>query len=138
MNNIHLPLKFNYTERDIVKIEKDIIETNNSWLQYVKKNELSSQEFLDSYLYKNQKFDYIYNVISFLQYSSKNKKIREASSNFDIKISEYFLNFYKSIDNYKLFLILNKIKDDPIKKELVKKILHLFEKNGVSFNHIIS
>ena len=132
---MNLPIHFNYTVSDIKNIEKEIIQNNNNWLQFVKESTLTPEDFLESYLYKDKKFDYIYHVIHFLKYVVNDHKIKKACSDFELNIKKYFTNFYKSEENYKLFLILNKIKinkNDPNnKKKLIKNILKNFKYNGV-------
>jgi thimet oligopeptidase len=135
-----LPLYFNYSPKDIKNIEYDIIKTNNEWLEYIKKeiNKLTPLEFLESYIYNFTKFDYIPGTISFLKYVSDNEEVRQASVSFDLNLKKYSLDFFKSIENYKLFLILKKIKfkkngikDIHNTKKLIKNILKSFEDNGV-------
>ena len=137
-------LKFNYTISEINNIEKEIIKTDEAWLSKVR-NELCQskthdlyldpESFLESYLFRLSKFDYTFNIINFLQYVSPKKDIRDASRTFELNIKTHFMNFFKSVENYKLFLILKKIKikkdDVNNKKKLIKKILKSFEDNGV-------
>ena len=141
MNTI-ISVSFNYSEDDIKKIYKKIIDKSNKWLSDTKKNiNISPNDFLISYLYHLSEFDYIYGLIIFLQYVSSNKNIREASSKFDLDLQKYYSNYFNSEENYKLFLILKKIKcnndidNDPDNtKKLIKNILKSFEDNGVNLN----
>ena len=132
-----LPVYFNYSPKDIKNIQATIIKTNNIWLEETRKNinKLTPSQFLDSYIYNSKKFDYISGSIIFLKYISDSEKIREASIEFDLNLKKYFLNFFKSTENYKLFLILKKIKikkkDKDNTKKLIKNILKSFEDNGV-------
>jgi len=134
---MNIPLSFNYSVKDIEVIGEKIIDTYNKWLNYVKENKkISPYDFLYSYLYNLNNFDYIFGAIKFLKYVSNDEKIRKASSLFELSIEKYFLNFYKSSENYRLFLILKKIKEndnDNIQK-LIKNILKSFENNGVSLD----
>jgi len=134
---MNIPLSFNYSIKDIETIEKKIIASYNKWLNDVKNNEkISPHDFLHSYLYNLNAFDYTFGAIKFLKYVSPDEKIRKASSLFELNIEKYFLNFYKSSENYTLFLILKKIKEndnDNIQK-LIKNILKSFEDNGVSLD----
>jgi len=133
-----LPLYFNYSVKDIENTEKKIIDKYESWIFNIKNNnEISPIDFLNSYLYNLSEFDYIYGSIKFLKYVSINKDIRDASSKFELNIKEYFLNFFKSYENYKLFLILKKLKlenNNNNQKKLIKNILKLFEDNGAKLN----
>jgi len=135
-----LPIFFNYTDKDIINIKNKIIDINEKWLISIKNNiNIDPQEFLDSYLYKFSKFDYIYEVINFLKYVSPDKKIRDSSSIFTLSLDEYFIDFFKSVENYNLFLILKKIKinknNSNNKKKLIKNILKSFENNGVKLKN---
>ncbi len=135
-----LPIKFNYSITQIKNIEKDFINNEINWINSIKNNKtLTPLEFLNSYIYKNSKYNYIVNSIIFLKYVSPNKNIRNACTNFDLTIKKYYLNFYKSSENYKLFLILKKIKvknDDPNNlKKLIAKILKEFENYGVNLKN---
>jgi Zn-dependent oligopeptidase len=135
---MNVPLKFNFTVNDIKDIEKEIIKNNEEWLKKVKLDkDLTPEDFLKSYLYKDNKFDYIHQIIIFLKYVSPYKDIRDASSNYELKLKKYFMNFYESSENYQLFLILKKLKfkknDINNTRKLVKNILKEFEYNGVQF-----
>ena len=135
---MNIPLKFNFTVNDIKKNQEDIIKNNEIWLKNIKlKKNVDPNFFLDSYLYKDNKFDYISQVIIFLKYVSPDKNIRIACGDYELKLKEYFMKFYESKDNYELFLILNKIKfkknDKDNTRKLVKNILKNFEYNGVHF-----
>ena len=138
MNNISL--SFDYSVKKIKLIEKEIINNNIQWLNNIKKDKnIKPEDFLNSYLYKDSKFNYIYDSIRFLKYVSNNKEIKEASNQFDINIKKYFLKFYNSYENYKLFLILKKIKinkksDKNNLKKLIENIFKSFKNNGVLFN----
>ena len=132
---MNLPLYFNYSVKDIENIEKKIIDKYDDWIFTIKKNTVNPIDFLNSYLYNLSEFDYIYGSIKFLKYVSVNKDIRDASSKFELNIKEYFLNFFKSYENYKLFLILKKIKlENNNQKKLIKNILKSFEDNGAKLN----
>jgi len=132
---MNLPLYFNYSVKDIENIEKKIIDKYDDWIFTIKKNPVNPIDFLNSYLYNLSEFDYIYGSIKFLKYVSVNKDIRDASSKFELNIKEYFLNFFKSYENYKLFLILKKIKlENNNQKKLIKNILKSFEDNGAKLN----
>jgi len=134
---MELPVYFNYSPEDIKNIEATIIKTNNDWLEETKKNisKLTPLQFLESYIYSSNKFDYMIGCISFLKYVVDDEKVRKASVEFDLNLKKYTLDFFKSSENYKLFLILKKIKvkngNKDNTKKLIKKILKSFENNGV-------
>ena len=131
----HISLPFNYSISKIKNIEKKIMITEKKWLNYVKNNNLDPISFLNSYLYKLENFNYIHNILTFLQYVSEKKSIREESRKYELKLKKFFMKFYESNENYKLFLILKKIKIDEDDSnglaKLIKKILRSFEDNGV-------
>ena len=133
-----LPLYFNYSIKDIKNIEKKIIDKYDDWIFNIKNNtDIKPIDFFNSYLYNFVEFDYICGAIKFLKYVSVNKDIRDASSQFELNIKEYFLNFFKSYENYKLFLILKKLKlekNNNNQKKLIKNILKSFEDNGAKLN----
>ena len=134
---MEVSIRFNYSVNEIKKIQKDFINNEKNWINNIKNNKnITPYEFLQSYIYKNNKFDYILNTIIFLKYVSNNKNIRNACNNLELEVKKYNLNFYKSSTNYKLFLILKKIKiennDKNNLKKLIKKILKEFEDNGVN------
>lgn len=134
---MELPIKFNYTLSQIKKLEKDFINNELNWIKNIKSNKnIKPIDFLNSYIYKSSKFDYIINVIIFLKYVSPDKSIRDACSNFQLEIKKYNLDFFKSEENYKIFLILKKIKinkdDNNNLKKLINKILREFEDYGVN------
>jgi Zn-dependent oligopeptidase len=129
-----LPISFDYTSKEIINIKDKIIDVNEKWIISMKNNKnIDPQKFLDSYLYKLSEFDYIYDIINFLKYVSTDKNIRDASSMFILNLEEYFIDFFKSIDNYNLFLILKKIKKNDVNntQKLIKNILKNFENSGV-------
>ena len=135
---MNVPIRFNYTINDIKKNQEDIIKTHEIWLKNIKlEKDLDPNFFLNSYLYKDVKFNYISQTIIFLKYVSPDKDIRDACSNYELKLKKYFMTFYESIENYKLFLILKKIKckknDKNNTQKLIKNILKDFEYNGVQF-----
>jgi hypothetical protein len=102
---MELPIKFNYTLSQIKKLEKDFINNEVNWIKNIKSNKnITPIDFLNSYIYKSSKFDYIINVIIFLKYVSPDKSIRDACSNFQLEIKKYNLDFFKSEENYKIFL----------------------------------
>ena len=131
----HISLSFNYNISQIKNIENEIIESEKKWLNYVKNNNLDSISFLNYYLYKFERFNYIHNIITFLQHVSNNKSIRETSRKYELKLKTFFMKFYESKENYELFLILKKIKikknDKDGLEKIIKKILRSFEDNGV-------
>ena len=134
---MELPIRFNYNVSQIKKIEKDFINNEIKWITVIKSNkDISPYNFLNSYIYKSAKFDYIINSLIFLKYVSPYKSIRDASNNLQLEIKKYNLDFFKSNENYKLFLILKKIKieKDDINnlKKLIKRILKEFEDNGAN------
>lgn len=132
MNNINFEIDKVY----IKKMAKLIINNNKKWLKNIKNVDITPIEFLESYLYHDKSFDYITGLIYFLENVSTDSEIREESVNFGIKLQNYYLNFYKSYENYKLFSILKKIKiknDKNNTKKLIKNILRSFENNGVHF-----
>ena len=133
-----IPIYFNYTKSDIKNIEKEIIQKHNKWLSEIKDLYLDPTEFLDSYLYYSSEFNYIEGVINFLKYVSPDHRIREASSKFHLKLIKFYCDFFRSEENYKLFLILKKIKipnpDRNNLKKLIKNIIKAFEDNGVNLN----
>ena len=140
---MELPIYFNYTEYDIKNISNKIIEKHNKWLSKIMKNtqsndSLNPSQFLDSYLYYLSEFNYIERVINFLKYVSPDHRVREASSKFHLKLIKFYSDFFRSEDNYKLFLILKKIKipnpDTNNLKKLIKNILKGFEDNGVNLS----
>ena len=131
----HISLSFNYNISQIKNIENEIIESEKKWLNYVKNNNLDPISFLNYYLYKFERFNYIHNIITFLQHVSNNKSIREISRKYELKLKTFFMKFYESKENYGLFLILKKIKikdnDKDGLEKIIKKILRSFENNGV-------
>jgi Zn-dependent oligopeptidase len=138
---MELQIRFNYNVSQIKKIEKDFINNEVNWITVIKSNKnISPIDFLNSYIYKSAKFDYIINTLIFLKYVSPNKSIRDACTNLQLEIKKYNLEFFKSNENYKLFLILKKIKiekDDPNNlKKLIKKILKEFEEHGANLKKI--
>jgi len=133
---MNIPIYFNYTAKDIKNISNKIIDVHTSWLKNMSIQKHSPNDFLNSYLSCLADFDYIYNVIIFLKYISPDEKVRNALFETDLLLKKYFMNFYKSEDNYKLFLILKKIKinknnDTDNLSKLIKNILKSFEDNGV-------
>jgi Zn-dependent oligopeptidase len=138
---MELPIRFNYTLSQIKKLEKDFINNEVNWITVIKSNKnISPIDFLNSYIYKSAKFDYIINTLIFLKYVSPYKSIRDVCTNLQLEIKKYNLDFFKSDENYKLFLILKKIKiekDDPNNlKKLIKKILKEFEEHGVNLKKL--
>jgi Zn-dependent oligopeptidase len=132
----HISLPFNYTISQIKNVEKKIIITEKKWINYVKNNNLDPISFLNSYLYKLEKFNYIHNILTFLQYVSEKESIREESRKHELRLKKFFMKFYESKENYELFLILKTIKiesNDDVDgiRKLIKKILRSFEDNGV-------
>lgn len=133
-----LPIHFNYSIKDIKNIQQKIIDTHSEWINNIKKDKnILPIDFLNSYLYNLSEFDYIYDSINFLKYVSTNESIRNECFNSELALKKYFLNFFKSEDNYKLFLILKKIKinknNDPDNlAKLIKNIIKSFEDNGVN------
>ena len=132
-------IKFNYTVSEINNISDKIINNHKKWFEIIKtKKDISPSEFLDSYLYdKLNNFDYIYNTIIFLRYISCEKDIRNASSDFDLKIKKYFNDFYSCTENYKVFIILKKLNIEKYDKnnsqntkKIIKNILKSFEDHG--------
>jgi Zn-dependent oligopeptidase len=132
-------IKFNYTVSEINNISDKIINNHKKWFENIKnKKDICPSDFLDSYLYDSlNNFDYIYNTIIFLRYVSEKKDIRNASSDFDLKIKKYFSDFYSSTENYKIFTILENLDIDKYDKnnsnntkKLIKNILKNFEEHG--------
>ena len=135
---MNLPIKFNITINEIKELSNNIITDTNNWLKFNidNNNTITPTEFLNSYIYLLNKYDYIINTLYFLRYVSTNKNMRESITN-DLYLiqSEYSLNFFKSKENYNLFLKLKKIKikknDKNNTKKLIRNILKSFEDNGV-------
>lgn len=133
---MNIPLKFNYKIDDLQNIKNNIINTHKEWMKNIKNNQnITPTEFLNSYLYNSSKFDYISGILNFLTHVSPDKNIREFTT---ISLQKYFLDFFKSTDNYNLFLILKKIKvdknDENNTKKLIKNILKSFEDCGVNLS----
>ena len=129
-------ISFRIDKMYIQKTADLIINNSKQWLKNIKKSNVTPIEFLKSYLYHDKSFDYITGSIYFLENVSTDSEIREESVKFGIKLKNYYLNFYKSYENYKLFSILKKIKiknDKNNTKKLIKNILRLFKNNGVHF-----
>lgn len=137
-------INFNYTVNDIKNVEKEIINSDKLWLDNIKKQiktkKITPLQFLESFLYKSSQFDYITESIIFLQDVSPNQELKNASAKFQINLAKYFINFYSSEKNYKLFSILRKIKsgssieDIHNTKKLIKNILKSFKDNGVELS----
>lgn len=128
---MNIPLKFNYNINDIKNLQNNIINTHKKWLENIKQNKnITPNEFLDSYLYNLTEFDYTSGILHFLKYVSPNKSIRDLLFNINLEMQKYFLDFFESTENYKLFLILKKIKTKTNNtQKLIKKILKSFEDN---------
>ena len=128
-------VKFVYTSDEINNICNNIIKINEEWLNkmFSIKN-LYPSYFLNSYLYKFEEYVNVYDIILFLEYVSNDKDVREASIQFKLKLDNYFTKFFNSKKNYKLFLILKKIKSkDKSLKKLINDIFKEFKNNGVQF-----
>ena len=139
-------IKFDYTPSEINKIKNSIIKNNEKWLNEQKinlKNNITnkdSKQFLNSYLYLGNEYDYVIQSISILQYVSDNDSIREASVNFSLDLSNSIKKMYEDSNNYKLFkyyLNNNFIKNsnDHLIKKICKDIFKQFENNGVHLDN---
>ena len=140
-------IKFDYTPSEINKIKNSILKIQEDWLttqkEQLKNNKITnkdSKKFLNSYLYLDNKYNYIINSIIILQYVSGSDSIRDASINFTLDLSNLSKKFYEDIDNYKLFkyyLNNNFIKTvaDPLIKKICKDIFIQFENNGVHLDN---
>ena len=123
-------IRFNYSIDEINKIKKDIINTNEEFINKI--NTYTPNKLLESYLYSLSKYDYIYETIIFLQSVSPNDNIRNASIKFQEDIINYFLKFFKNENNYKILLKLKKIKNkSTILTKVIKDIFKSFENNGI-------
>lgn len=124
-------IKFNYTSKEIQKIKNNIIKTFNKFIINFQNN-LS----LDEYLNVLNNYDYIYNVIIFLQAVSPNPQIRKASIKFQTDLAEYFSKFFADINNYNVFLIIRESiynkKENTLLLRLLNKIIKGFELSGVN------
>ena len=146
----NITIKFDYTPSEINKIKNSIVKNQEDWL-ITKKKQLNnnknikitnkdSENFLNSYLYLDNKYDYIIDPINILQYVSSDDSITNASINFTLDLINLSKKFYEDIDNYKLFkyyLNNNFIKTsvNPLIKKLCKDILRQFEDNGVHLDN---
>ena len=95
-------IRFNYSIEEINNIKKDIINTNNEFIN--KMNTYNPNKLLESYLYVLSKYDYIYETIIFLQSVSPNIDIKNASIKFQEDLINYFSNFFKDENNYNILL----------------------------------
>jgi Zn-dependent oligopeptidase len=141
-------IKFNYTVEDINNIKNNIINDfeifkNNIHIYDSHNNvELSPEELFNSYIYTNDKFDTVYNLITFLQNVSQYENIRYASINFEKDLNEYYRNFFKEENNYNIFFKLKKLisnddknnSDIKSRSKIIKNIFKIFESNGVHLN----
>jgi Zn-dependent oligopeptidase len=138
MDNIQ-SLKFNYTPNEIKKIANEYIKTDKDALVQLKKIK-NPEEFLNLYLYKNNGYDYVYQVIVFLKDVSPDARIRKASSDFHLKISKYAMSFYKSSEYYNL--LKNMFAEVSIPPKLIYRLLKPFKENGAHLStakkHIFS
>jgi Zn-dependent oligopeptidase len=126
-------IRFNYSIDEINKIKKDIINTNEDFVS--KMNTYSPNKLLESYLYSLSKYDYIYETIVFLQSVSTDENIRKSSIKFQEDIINYFLNFFKNENNYKILLKLKNIKHkSSILTKVIKDIFKSFENNGINLD----
>jgi len=132
VNHLSL-LKFNYSPKEIKQIANNYIENDKKALIHLKTIK-DPDEFLNFYLHKNSNYDYIYQVIIFLKNVSSNSRIRKASTDFYLKISKYFMSFYKSSEYYKLLkTMFSKIKMDSSNnntRKLIFNLLEPFKDNG--------
>jgi Zn-dependent oligopeptidase len=126
-------IRFNYSIDEINKIKKDIINTNEEFINKI--NTYTPNKLLESYLYSLSKYDYIYETIIFLQSVTPNDNIRNASIKFQEDIINYFLKFFKNENNYKILLKLKKIKNkSTILTKVIKDIFKSFENNGINLD----
>ena len=126
-------IRFNYSIDEINKIKKDIINTNEDFVSNM--NTYSPNKLLESYLYSLSKYDYIYETIVFLQSVSTNENIRKSSIKFHEDIINYFLNFFKNENNYKILLKLKSIKNkSSVLTKVIKDIFKSFEHNGINLD----
>jgi saccharolysin len=126
-------IKFNYSIDEINKIKKDIINTNEEFVS--KMNTYTSNKLLESYLYSLSKYDYIYEIIIFLQSVSTDSNIRNASIKFQEDLINYFLKFFKNENNYKILLKLKNIKNkSSILDKVIKDIYKSFIDNGINLD----
>jgi len=137
----NITIKFDYTPSEINEIKNNIIKNQEEWLKYIKNNStLDSNQFLNSYLYLNSKYDYVIHSIRILQYVSDDNSIRKASINFTLNLSNSVKKIFEDFDNYQVFkkyLNNNFIKEsnDPLIKKICKDIFRKFEDNGVHLNN---
>lgn len=123
-------LKFNYTPKEIKTIANEYIKTDKDALAKLNKIK-NPEDFLNLYLHKNNKYDYIYQVIVFLKDVSPDARVRKASSNFHLKISKYAMSFYKSSEYYNLLKnMLSKINKSNVPPKLIWRLLKPFKENG--------
>jgi Zn-dependent oligopeptidase len=126
-------IRFNYSIDEINKIKKDIINTNEDFVN--KMNTYSPNKLLESYLYSLSKYDYIYETIVFLQSVSTNENIRNSSIKFQEDIINYFLKFFKSENNYKILLKLKNINHkSSVLIKVIKDIFKSFTDNGIDLD----
>ena len=126
-------IRFNYSIDEINKIKKDIINTNEDFVSNM--NTYSPNKLLESYLYSLSKYDYIYETIVFLQSVSTNENIRKSSIKFHEDIINYFLNFFKNENNYKILLKLKSIKNkSSVLTKVIKDIFKSFTDNGINLD----
>ena len=130
-------IKFNYTPKQIIKIKKNIISKFNIFVKNLhEKDYENNNELLNDYLYSLSEFDYIYDIIIFLQAVSPNKKIQNASIKFQTDLATYFSKFLSNKDNYNKMLRLKEIKNKSvILKRLIERVLKGFELSGVNLDN---
>lgn len=126
-------IRFNYSIDEINKIKKDIINTNEDFVNNM--NTYNPNKLLDIYLYSLSKYDYIYETIIFLQSVSTDSNIRNASIKFQEDLINYFVKFFKDENNYKILLKLKNIKHkSSVLTKVIKDIFKSFENNGINLD----
>jgi thimet oligopeptidase len=126
-------IRFNYSIDEINKIKKDIINTNEDFVNNM--NTYNPNKLLDIYLYSLSKYDYIYETIIFLQSVSTDSNIRNASIKFQEDLINYFVKFFKDENNYKILLKLKNIKNkSSVLTKVIKDIFKSFENNGINLD----
>lgn len=139
---MNLSIKFNYTVNEIKKIYQKIQIKHHLFIQNIKRlakdNRLTPQILFDNYEYNLTSFDYIFEVISFLQFVSPKKEIREESIRFQNKFDRLFAPFFQNKEIYHIFQLLKEpcfYEHNKDRKRVIDKIFNIFYRNGVHLSN---